>query len=85
MVAKPTFVGIDVSKRQLDVAIRPTGEVFSLNNDEAGISSYIPCGEDDSRCLREKAPILGVGYSLPTSALNGENAGENKKWLAFIG
>jgi hypothetical protein len=31
------WVGIDVSKQKLDVAFRPAGEVFSVNNDEAGI------------------------------------------------
>ena len=30
------FVGIDVSKAQLDVALRPRGEVFSEPNDEPG-------------------------------------------------
>lgn len=31
------FVGIDVSKATLDVALRPSGERFSASNDEAGI------------------------------------------------
>lgn len=30
------FVGIDVSKAQLDIAIRPSGEVSSVANDESG-------------------------------------------------
>jgi len=35
------FVGIDVSKARLDVAIRPTGEKESVANDEAGIKTLI--------------------------------------------
>ena len=35
------FVGIDVSKKSLDVAFRPTGEVLSLVNDESGISALV--------------------------------------------
>jgi transposase len=35
------FVGIDVSKAQLDVAIRPTGEKESVTNDEAGIKALV--------------------------------------------
>src|SRR3954463_5859369 len=31
------WVGIDVSKRCLDVAIRPAGETFTVDNDDAGI------------------------------------------------
>jgi transposase len=32
------FVGIDVSKRRLDIAVRPTGEAFHVDNNEAGIA-----------------------------------------------
>jgi transposase len=35
------FVGIDVSKRQLDVALRPTGEGFSAANDGIGIGRIV--------------------------------------------
>jgi transposase len=35
------FVGIDVSKKRLDMAFRPTGEVVSVDNDEAGIASLV--------------------------------------------
>ena len=38
MSAQSRFVGIDVSKARLDVAVRPTGETFSVSNDEAGIA-----------------------------------------------
>src|SRR5690242_8594008 len=47
------FVGIDVSKAQLDIAIRPTGEVSSVANDEAGIASLVAR-------LRELKPTLVV-------------------------
>jgi transposase len=37
------FVGIDVSKATLDVALRPSGERFSASNDEAGIRIVLDC------------------------------------------
>ena len=35
------FVGLDVAKAQLDVAIRPSGEQWSIANDEAGIAQLV--------------------------------------------
>ncbi|MCL5962365.1 MAG: IS110 family transposase [Chloroflexi bacterium] len=35
------FVGIDVSKANLDVAVRPTGEGWTTTNDEAGITKLV--------------------------------------------
>lgn len=35
------FVGVDVSKAQLDVAIRPSGATFSVKNDETGIAQLV--------------------------------------------
>jgi len=39
--ATPIFVGIDVSKARLDVAMRPTGERESVANDKAGIKALV--------------------------------------------
>jgi transposase len=36
------FVGIDVAKAQLDIALRPTGERWALTNDDAGIAVLVP-------------------------------------------
>lgn len=35
------FVGIDVSKQQLDVAVRPSGETWTVAHDEAGLSALV--------------------------------------------
>jgi len=35
------FVGIDVSKKTLDVALRPGGEIFQVTNDESGWSVLV--------------------------------------------
>ena len=35
------FVGIDVSKSRLDVAVRPTGDQWSTTNDEVGINHLV--------------------------------------------
>jgi transposase len=41
MSATPCFVGIDVAKAQLDIALRPTGERWAVANDEAGIATLL--------------------------------------------
>ena len=38
MAQDALWIGIDVAKKQLDVAARPTGEVWQVANDEAGIA-----------------------------------------------
>jgi transposase len=47
------FVGIDVSKAQLDVAVRPRGETWTVVHDEAGLSGLVAR-------LRTLAPALIV-------------------------
>ena len=42
MEGEARFVGIDVSKAQVDVAVRPTGKRWTLPYDEAGIEGLIP-------------------------------------------
>ena len=42
MGGEPRFVGIDVSKAQLDVAVRPTGKRWTLPYDQTGIEGLIP-------------------------------------------
>lgn len=36
-----SYVGVDVSKTRLDSAVRPSGERWSVSNDEAGISALV--------------------------------------------
>lgn len=38
MKTEALYVGVDVSKTHLDVAVCPTGEVWRASNDEAGIN-----------------------------------------------
>ena len=40
-MSKPLFVGIDVSKAQLDVALRPTDESFSVANKQRGVATLV--------------------------------------------
>src|SRR4051794_41914125 len=37
----PTFVGIDVSKRRLDIHSRPSGESFTIDYDEQGVAALV--------------------------------------------
>ena len=48
---EPLFVGIDVSKDRLDVALHPTGEVFAVERNAAGLAALI-------EKLRPLAPAL---------------------------
>src|ERR1700757_4066887 len=41
MSAMQRFVGIDVAKAQLDIALRPTGERWALANDDGGIAALV--------------------------------------------
>ena len=38
---KSTFIGIDVSKERLDVAVRPSGETGSFSNTQAGVTKLL--------------------------------------------
>lgn len=65
-MSESTFVGIDVAKSVLDVAVRPTGEAWRVANDQAGI------GEVVAR-LRVVRPVLVVceatgGFEQPIVA-----------------
>src|SRR4051812_4563343 len=66
MTATPTFVGIDVSEAHLDVAVRPAGVAFRLDNSPAGHAELVAR-------LTPLAPALIVleatgGYELPALA-----------------
>ena len=37
------YVGIDVAKARVDVAIRPSGDAWSADYDERGISELVSC------------------------------------------
>src|SRR3954454_4294836 len=41
MDKSPTFVGIDVAKRRLDIHSRPSGESFTTGHDEAGVAALV--------------------------------------------
>ena len=41
MLAPTVFVGVDVAKATLDVAVRPAGERWRVANDEPGIQSLV--------------------------------------------
>ena len=37
----PCFVGIDVAKAQLDIALRPSGERWTVSNDTNGVTTLV--------------------------------------------
>jgi transposase len=54
MAETPVFVGIDVSKAQLDVAVRPSGPERSVPYTEAGIATLV----EEVRALHPSAVVL---------------------------
>jgi hypothetical protein len=38
----PVFIGLDVAKATLEVAVRPSGECWQLANEEAALLPLIP-------------------------------------------
>jgi transposase len=65
------FVGIDVSKQKLDVAVRPSGQLWSVGNEEASIASL--CKQ--LKALKPQTIVLEAtgGLELPlASALAAE-------------
>ena len=66
MEQEAVYVGIDVSKTCVDVAVRPTGQMWTISNDESGIREPV------SR-LRALDPAMVVlestgGLELPSVA-----------------
>jgi transposase len=41
MVSRPVFLGIDVSKATLDLAVRPSGETWQVPNDPAAMPALV--------------------------------------------
>ena len=37
----PTFVGIDVAKRRLDIHSRPSGERFAVDHDDGSVAALV--------------------------------------------
>lgn len=52
---KEIIVGVDVSKKTLDIFIKPTGKSFAINNDRAGFKSLI---KHVGLCSKVKQDIL---------------------------
>ncbi|HZA25483.1 MAG TPA: IS110 family transposase [Dehalococcoidia bacterium] len=66
MEAEEPYVGIDVSKDQLDIAVRPTGETWSMANDAPGIIEVV----QRLAQLHPKLVVLEAtgGFQMPLAA-----------------
>ena len=54
----PMFVGIDVAKAHLDIALRPTAEGWGAANDDTGIPPWWPgCGTSSRFSWSWKPPV----------------------------
>ncbi len=72
MEEKKSFVGIDISKDRLDIAVRPGGESWSVNNDNQGIEELVQRMKElqPERIVLEATGGLEV---LASNALSSEN------------
>lgn len=72
MEAIAIFVGIDVSKARLDVAVRPWGQSESVTNDEAGIKSLVKRLGEIQPALIVLEATGGVERQLTRALVNAE-------------
>ena len=70
------FVGIDVSKDRLDVAVRPSGEVFAVARNAAGLEVLA----ERLKALSPQIVMLEAtgGFCAPSSI--GSSRQESRKW-----
>ena len=66
----PVFIGIDVSKEWMDVAVRPTGDTWRVNQGQEGIDALILQFQSlDPQCVVMEAT---GGYEMLSIALGGK-------------
>ncbi len=65
MPRKELFIGIDVAKDVLDVAVRPTGDAWQVTNDEAGINALV----ERLKTLRPTLIVLEATARLHVAAV----------------
>ena len=77
------FLGIDVAKDFLDIAVRPTGEEWRVATDEVGITAWSSgcelCADADVLEATARPPVAAVG------ALTGRPARAERSILARCG
>lgn len=54
MTETPLYIGIDISKHQLDVVVHPVGPAFTVANTEGGIAMLV----EQVRALQPRAVVL---------------------------
>ena len=64
MVDVPCFVGIDVAKAQVDIAVRPSGERWAVPNDAGGVGTLV----EQWRALQPTLMVLEATGGLERAA-----------------
>ena len=66
MEQEPTYVGIDVAKARVDVAVRPSGDIWSVDYDETGVAGLV----DRLQAMRPAAVLLEAtgGLEVPLAS-----------------
>ena len=79
MSQEPTYVGIDVSKERMDIAVRPTGRSWSVSYDEASVDDLVtqlkdlkPAGVITESTGGLELPLVAAlaAASLPVAVVN---------------
>lgn len=93
MSQNAVFVGIDVSKAQLDVLLRPSGECQTVSNDEEGIGTLVSQMQDAAPTLivlestggYETAAVAALAASgLPVVVVNPRQVRDFAKALGLL-
>ncbi len=62
----PCFVGIDVAKAQLDIALRPSGERWAVPNDASGVAALVARVQPlTPTCARSYGRLRARGHKRP--------------------
>ena len=66
MEQEPTYVSIDVAKARVDVAVRPSGDNWSIDYDETGVAGLV----DRLQAMRPAAVLLEAtgGLEVPLAS-----------------
>ena len=86
MSQEPTYVGIDVSKEQVDVAVRPTGRSWSVSYNGASVDDLVtqlkdlkPAGVITESTGGLELPLVAAlaAASLPVAVVNPRQVSPN--------
>ena len=74
MVDVPCFIGLDVAKAQLDIAVRPSGARWTVPNDPSGVATLV----DQLQALHPTLIVLEATGGLERAVTGALGSGRSK-------